>query len=140
MEPTYSVEVWRQALQVASREYYPQLSPTDAEFQLGVRMVDGYFNTLVGKVLHAAMPFLSADTLCLRLPRMFSSGVVGPQKMPVVTKLGERHYAVQLFGDQGVPWFTAGSVDAALRQTKVTPTVRVAEVKADNFTIDITWR
>lgn len=139
MEPSYSVEVWRKALQLAGREYYAQLSPSAAEFELGKRMVTGYFETLVGKVMQAAMPFLSADTLCLRLPRFFASGIVGDVKMPIVKKLGDKHYAVTLFGDQGVPWFTAGAMDTTLRLTKVTPTVQVSEVKADSFTVEVTW-
>lgn len=139
METTYTVDVWRKALQIASLEYYPTLSPSDAEFQLGVRMVDGYFKTIIGKLIQAGMPFFSPDSLCKKLPRFLASGVEGPQRMPEVTRLGEKHYSIQLWGDQGVPWFTAGSVDASLRKTKVVPSVRVAEVKADNFTIDITW-
>ncbi len=139
MEPSYSVEVWRNALQVAGREYYPNLTPAAAEFELGTRMVNGYFETLIGKVLNAAMPFLSADTLCLRLPRFFSSGIEGPVKVPVVKKVGERHYTVTLFGEQGVPWFTAGAVDATLRLVKVKPVVQVAEMKADSFTVEMTW-
>jgi len=139
MEISYPVETWRKSLQLASMEYYPKLSPADGEFQLGARMVQGYFRTIVGKVIQAAMGFLSPDMLCVRLPRFFSSGVVGDVKTPVTSKVGDRHYTVTLYGDQGVPWFTAGAVDAALRMTKVSPSVRVAEVKPDNFTIDITW-
>ena len=63
----------------------------------------------------------------------------GDLKPAETKKLGERHYQATLFGDQGVPWFTAGSVDSALRLTRVTPSVKVAEVKADHFVIDITW-
>jgi hypothetical protein len=44
-----------------------------------------------------------------------------------------------MFGEQGVPWFTAGAVDATLKLTKVKPNVQVDEVKADAFTINITW-
>lgn len=139
MEPSYPVSVWAEALRLAAREYFPQHSPADAEFELGKRMVDGYFATLVGKVLGAAMPFLSPDTLCTRLPRFFSTGVEGETKPAQIRKLGERHYEATLYGDQGVPWFTAGSVDSALRLTRVKPTVKVAEVKPDHFVIDITW-
>jgi uncharacterized protein (TIGR02265 family) len=139
MEPTYTVEVWRKALQVASLEYYPQMSPAAAEFALGSRMVEGYLETLVGKVIQAAMPFLSADSLCMRLPRFFSSGIVGAVKQPEVKKVGEKLYKVTMFGEQGVPWFTAGAVDATLKLTKVKPNVQVDEVKADAFTINITW-
>jgi uncharacterized protein (TIGR02265 family) len=139
MEPSYTVEVWRKALQVASREYYPALSPAAAEFELGSRMVNGYLETLVGKVIHAAMPFLSADTLCARLPRFFTSGIVGDVKTPVVEKLGDKHYQVTLWGDGGVPWFTAGAVDATLKLTRVKPSVKVWDVKPDSFTVDITW-
>ncbi len=139
MEPAYGVDVWRKALQVASLEYYPKLSPSAAEFQLGSRMVEGYFGTIVGKMIQAAIPYLSADTLCLRLPRFFASGIVGEVKKPEVVKVADKHYTVKLFGDQGVPWFTAGAIDSVLRQTKVKPTCTVADVKADNFTIDITW-
>lgn len=139
MQPAYPVEVWRRALQIACLEYYPTLQPAQAEFELGKRMVDGYFETLVGKVLQATMPFLSTETLCKRLPRMFASGVVGEVKQPVAARVGERHYTVQLWGDQGVPWFTAGAVDSVLRKTKAEPTVTVADVKKDSFIIDIKW-
>ncbi|MFZ5439882.1 MAG: DUF2378 family protein [Myxococcota bacterium] len=139
LEPSYPVEVWREALRLAGLEYFPTRAPNEAEFELGRRMVDGYFDTLVGKVIQAAMPFLKADTLCVRLPRFFSSGVVGDLKMPETKKLGDRHYETTLYGDQGVPWFTAGAVDAALRYTRVTPHVQVSSVKPDHFTIDITW-
>lgn len=139
MEPSYAVEVWRKTLQIAAREYYGNLSPSAAEFELGKRMVSGYFETLVGKVMQAAMPFLSADTLCLRLPRFFSSGIVGDVKMPEVKKVGDKRYAVTLFGEQGVPWFTAGAIDTTLRLTKVKPTVQVSEVKPESFTVEVTW-
>ncbi len=139
MEPAYAVEVWRQSLNVAAMEYYPTLSPADAEFQLGARMVRGYLGTIVGKVIEAALPFLSADALCMRLPRFFSSGIVGDVRPPEVTKVGPGHYQVTLFGDQGVPWFTAGAVDAVLRINKISPKVRVLEVKPTSFTVDIAW-
>lgn len=139
MEPAYPVSVWRQSLGVAAIEYYPTLSPADAEFQLGARMVRGYLDTIVGKVIQAALPFLSPDALCMRLPRFFSSGIVGDVKPPEVVKVGPAHYQVTLFGEQGVPWFTAGAVDAVLRINKVSPRVKVLEVKPTNFTVDITW-
>lgn len=139
METAYSVEVWRRSLQIAGAEYYPSLQPAQAEFELGKRMVDGYFETLVGKVLEATMPFLSTETLCKRLPRMFSSGVIGEVKMPIATRVADRHYTIQLWGDQGVPWFTAGAVDTVLRRTKATPTVTVTDVKKDSFIVDVKW-
>lgn len=139
MEPTYEVKVWRVALDVAAREYYPGKSATEAEFELGRRMVEGYLDTIVGKVIQAGMPYLSPDTLCLRLPRFFSSGIDGTVKPPESKKLGERHYQATLYGEQGVPWFTAGAIDTALRQLKVQPAVTVASVKPDHFVIDITW-
>ena len=93
----------------------------------------------LGRVIQAALPFLSADALCARLPRFFSSGIVGTVKAPVSTKVAERHFSVTLYGDQGVPWFTAGAVDAVLRSKGVAPTVTVASVKPTEFTVDITW-
>jgi len=139
MEPSYTVDVWRKCLQIAAAHYYPAQSPSAAEFSLGSKMVEGYLETIVGKMIKAAMPFLSADSLCMRLPRFFSSGIVGAVKQPEVSKLGERHYKVTLFGDQGVPWFTAGAIDTTLRLTKVKPTVTAVDVKAESFSCDITW-
>lgn len=139
METSYTVDVWRKALTVASLEYYPAMSPQQAEFELGSRMVKGYLDTIVGKVIQAALPFLSADSLCTRLPRFFSSGIEGQVKKPEVAKVGDRHYTCTLYGEQGVPWFTAGAVDATLRLTKVKPKVTVASVKPEAFTVDITW-
>lgn len=139
MEPSYPVSVWRRSLQVAAAEYFPQLSSTDAEFELGRRMVNGYLETLVGRVIQAALPFLSADALCTRLPRFFVSGIIGEVKTPVSKKVAERHFSVTLFGDGGVPWFTAGAIDAVLRSKGVKPTVVVASVKPTDFTVDVTW-
>ena len=140
LEASYSIDTWREALRIAAREYYPTLSPAEAEYQLGVRLVDGYLTTLVGRVIQAALPFLKPDTLCMRLPRYFNTGVIGGENAPpTVTKVGERHYQTTLFGKDGVPWLTAGSVDAVLRLARVTPTVKVDKVEAGSFTLDITW-
>lgn len=139
LEPAYEIDVWRKALRIAGDEYYPGLTPQDAEFQLGVRLVDGYFTTIVGKMIQAAMPFLKAETLCLRLPRYFNTGVVGETQPPIITKLGDRHFQTTLFGATGVPYLAAGSVDAVLRKTKVKPLVKVDSINAGSFTLDITW-
>jgi uncharacterized protein (TIGR02265 family) len=138
MEAAYSVEVWRKSLQLAAKEYYPTLSSTDAEFQLGSRMVGGFLETIAGKVIAAALPFLSADGLCKRLPRFFSSGTIG-MPPPTLTHLGERHYQVTMYGDQGVPWFTAGAVDAVMRINQVTPNIKVETVTSTSFTVGIRW-
>jgi uncharacterized protein (TIGR02265 family) len=139
MESSYSVDVWRKSLEVARLEYFPQLSQTDGDFQLGATMVDGFLKTIIGTLIRAAIPFLSADAFCVRLPRFFSSGIEGDFRKPALVKLGDKRYAVTLFGEQGVPWFTAGAIDAALRLTKVTPNIVVSEVKAESFTVNITW-
>jgi uncharacterized protein (TIGR02265 family) len=138
MEPTYPVDVWRKSVQVAATEYYPTLPLNEAQFQLGSRMLQGYLETLVGKVIAAAMPFLSADTLCKRLPRLIAGGNKG-MTPPTVTYLEPGHYQLTLFGEQSIPWFTAGTIDASLRANRVTPQVVVKSSTLEQTMIDIRW-
>ncbi len=139
METSYSVEVWRRAIHVAAAEFYRALSTSAAEFSLGSRMVNGYFQTLIGKVLQAGMPFLSADTLCMRLPRLLSTGVLDQVKVPAVSKHADKTYVLTMYGAGGVPHFTAAAIDATLRLVKVTSTGQVDNVNADSFSVGITW-
>jgi len=139
LEPSYDVTVWRAALDVAGRHAYPDLSRDQADYQLGARLVDGYFDTLVGKVMLAAFPLLSAEALCKRLPRYFASGIDNVEKLPELEALGPGHFRVTLFGDGGVPWFTCGAIDAVLARKQVQPRSTVADVQPRQFTIDIAY-
>lgn len=139
LEPSYDVSVWRSALDVAGKHFFPDLTRDQADYKLGGRLVDGYFDTLVGTVMLAAFPLLSPDALCKRLPRYFASGIDNVEKLPELEAKGPGHYRVTLFGDGGVPWFTCGAIDGVLARKQVQPRSTVADVKARQFTIDITY-
>lgn len=139
MEIAYPVEVWRRCLDVAAKAYYPLLSAEKADFELGYRLVDGYLETLIGRVIGATFPLLGPDALCTRLPRFMLSGVKGQGRFPEVAKVEDGHYRFTMFGSRPVPWFTAGSVTRVLAKTGVTPRVSVAATTPDSFTLEIRW-
>ncbi|MFT3712612.1 MAG: DUF2378 family protein [Archangium sp.] len=80
MQPRYPIQVWIDCVDVAISEVYPQLSRSDAWAAIGDRFVEGYFQTLVGRMIATTLPFLSAKTFVGRSPRFISTGLDGVQQ------------------------------------------------------------
>ncbi len=102
--PEYPYEVWRQCLMVAARHVFPH-EPQDRAFELlGERFIDGYLDTMIGKLIAAALPFLSAKALVQRSPRFCGTGVGGATfdlewlgEKEAVLKMPELPYPNQFF-------------------------------------------
>lgn len=77
MQPRYPIQVWIDCVDVAIAEVYPQLSRPEAWSAIGDRFVEGYFQTLVGRMIATTLPFLSAKTFVGRSPRFISTGLDG---------------------------------------------------------------
>jgi uncharacterized protein (TIGR02265 family) len=80
MQPKYPIQVWLDCVDVANSEVHPELSRPDAWVAIGDRFVEGYFQTLVGRMIATTLPFLSAKTFVGRSPRFISTGLEGVQQ------------------------------------------------------------
>ncbi len=73
----YPIEVWVTCVDLAALEYYPGLAREPAWVQLGRRFIEGYFQTLVGRMIGASLPFLSPKSFIGRVPRFMTTGMEG---------------------------------------------------------------
>jgi uncharacterized protein (TIGR02265 family) len=140
-EASYPPALLATCLELASRHCFPQLSLTEGTREIGRRFMDGYRQTLVGSVLVAALPLLGPARMLARLPRMM--GANQNFGHTVAKAVGEQHWTVDYSGNPpGVPpcaHYSAGCIEAALRLTRVEPTVTVTAERPDGFTLDIRW-
>lgn len=90
----YPIVVWHDCLDVAAKYLYPNEARERAWWLLGERFIEGYLETLVGKIIAVALPFLSAKTFVQRSPRFMSTGMVGADV--VLEWTGERSVVVKL--------------------------------------------
>lgn len=71
----YPLEVWNACVNLAAAELYPGLALPQAWEKLGRRFIEGYFQTLVGKMIGATLPFLNAKVFVGRMPRFMTTGL-----------------------------------------------------------------
>ena len=102
--PEYPYDVWRSCLLIAARHVFPNEAQDRAFWLLGERFIDGYLDTMIGKLIAAALPFLSAKTLVQRSPRFCGTGVEGATfdlqwlgEKEAVLKMPELPYPNQFF-------------------------------------------
>jgi len=75
--PEYPLDVWHQCLDVSAAHLYPT-EPRDKAWELlGRRFIEGYFKTLVGKMISTTLPFMSAKVFIGRGPRFVTTGLRG---------------------------------------------------------------
>lgn len=75
--PRYPVTVWEACVDVTVGELFPGVSRAEGWRRIGRRFIEGYFETLVGKFIATAMPFLSARAFINRGPRFITTGLEG---------------------------------------------------------------
>src|SRR6476469_5906822 len=71
--PRYPSTVWYACMDVARQRQYGNLPPEQGLRELGRRSVEGFFETLVGKVIAVGLPMLGTEGALKRLGRYLSS-------------------------------------------------------------------
>ncbi len=74
---SYPIGVWVACLDVTSAELYPGQPRAVAWQHLGYRFVEGYFHTLVGRMIASMLPFMSARRFLGRVPGFITTGLQG---------------------------------------------------------------
>ncbi len=117
-EPEYPLAVWHDCLDVAWQQLYPLESRERAWWLLGERFLEGYLQTLVGRLIGAALPLLSARTFVTRSPRFVATGLQGAA-LELVWQ-GERDAVVHLTNlPPPSAHLTAGVVTVCMKRMKV---------------------
>jgi uncharacterized protein (TIGR02265 family) len=137
-EVSYSVLTYQRCVNAARAEAFGHLSDEEAYRLLGRKLVDGFLETLVGKVVAVAMPMIGPARVVERIPRYCA--MMGRGEMEVrITPAGETARRIY-FGDiYNRPEFLAGALEVGLEHSHVKPTVTVEDRMADGFRIFLRW-
>ncbi|MBF5045450.1 DUF2378 family protein [Aggregicoccus sp. 17bor-14] len=133
----YPTRVWQACLDVARQHTFPQLSRAAGEHRLGQLFIEGFFQTLAGKMLGATLPMLGPDTVMQKLKRAWASSQPNVEVTPV--QLGERHWSVTLRERGILADFCGGLIAGILLRTRVQPEVTVTERAETHCVLSVRW-
>jgi uncharacterized protein (TIGR02265 family) len=133
----YPLAVWRAALGVARRFAYAGQPPEAANRALGHQYVEGFAQTLVGRIFATAAPLLGTERCLTRLPTYLKAGREDMQML--LEPVQERDWRVRVVDPDPLPDFVAGVVEAVLRRTRVEPAVEVLERQPGGYTLRVRW-
>lgn len=69
--PAYPVETWYAGIELAMSRFDPSLTPEQKQNHFGVRLVEVYGDTLVGKAMYAMMRLIGPERSIQRATRSF---------------------------------------------------------------------
>src|SRR3954470_18650653 len=69
IQSRYPVEVWRKSLEVARRRLFGERPEERGYRALGNLFVEGYFETIIGKIISVPLSLVPAERVIQRMPR-----------------------------------------------------------------------
>ncbi len=137
-QPGYPIEVWVACLDVTWKARFPTLERHEAWRAIGRAFIEGYLDTLVGRLVSVALPFLTPKSFLQKSPRFLGAGVEGAS-VELEWK-SDREVLVTLRGPHaGAAWVTAGVVDVCLARLGTTPTVQPSRLPGADSQLLVSW-
>ncbi len=136
-QTTYPLRTWDLALGVAARHAHPTLTPDAARRRLGEQFLDGFFETITGKVISIPLGFLDVEAVLKRLPRLWESGAPGTKVS--ATKEGPGRWRLEVRHPSPQPEFDVGMISTGLRRTRTAVDVQLTERLPDGYVATIRW-
>lgn len=137
LQPAYTPGTWDAALSVAARHVHPGLPREEALEQLGEAFIDGWFQTLTGRLVGVAAPVLGPDGALKWLSRLWEVGAPGTEVASWREAPGDWRFTVRHPSPQ--PRFDLGLVRAGLRRAGVKATVELLERDAEGYCARVRW-
>jgi uncharacterized protein (TIGR02265 family) len=106
------VEGYVELMRWGARTAFPTMSPSKGIYEVGLRLVDGYRKTLVGKLQLATIHLLGPHRLVMASPDLFKRNA--PFGTRTVHKLGPTHYRMEFRGIPIPAEFYAGVMTSSL--------------------------
>ncbi|QSQ18743.1 DUF2378 family protein [Pyxidicoccus parkwayensis] len=133
----YPLAVWRAALGVARRYAFAGEPSEVANRGLGHKYVEGFAQTLVGRIFATAAPLLGTERCLTRLPTYLKAG---REDMKMLLEPVQAHeWRIRVVDPDPLPDFVAGVVEGVLRRTRVTPRVDVLERHPTGYVLRVEW-
>jgi uncharacterized protein (TIGR02265 family) len=136
--PEYPMEVWLACLDVTARHLHPTQERYQAWRLIGHDFITGFLDTIVGRLVSVALPFLSPKAFIDRSPRFMRLGV--KELNARVEWKGPQRAVVTLEGPhEGTAYLVAGVVDVCLERLKVRPTITPSSLGGLRSQLIISW-
>jgi len=127
--------IWHACLDVARRHTFPTHSVADGYHRLGLLFMEGYFQTILGRLLTAAMPLVGLERSLMRVPKAWKANQ--PTLEMTVEKQADRQWRVEIKEKGVLPDFCAGLLEGGAKPIGVTVQVNVLERSPDRCLIQI---
>jgi uncharacterized protein (TIGR02265 family) len=136
--PQYPLRLFRQCLDIACRHFYPGLPVEEGRRKLGQQFVQGFCQTVLGRVVSVSLPLLGPARFLKKFPEhlRFDSSPI----LVNVVQVSERLFRMEFRTGVGLsPYFLRGILEESLRMTRANPTIRVVLNSPISFDLHITW-
>lgn len=140
IQPRYPMMVWRNALEAARKRLFAE-RPEERGFRaLGNLFVEGYFETIIGKVLAIPLSLVAIERVLQRVPKTWRAArpdiKIDPPRME-----GPHRWRITFHDSAPLPGFFAGIVEGASRRTRLKQgaNVEIEHLGPAGFDLVIWW-
>lgn len=134
----YPTSVWHACLDLTRMHHFGDLPVEEGYRKLGHRFMQGFFDTLVGKMLGASLPILGGDGIAKQLPRFWSHAQ--PSMRVHAEKEGAGRWRVTLVDEAPIlASFCAGLMEVALHRADPEAAVDVVESQRFRCVLRARW-
>jgi uncharacterized protein (TIGR02265 family) len=138
LEPKYPRATFHSALELVARQVYPLLTREKAIYELGRQSVEGFLDTLLGKVISTAVLLGGPDRVVEKMPKHARTGDAKYDRIKV-QKVGDAHWRADVNDPAAIPEYFAGMTSAWLRRAGVAPGIELAPTGPGAFSMVIRW-
>lgn len=140
IQSRYPVEVWRKSLEAARRRLFGERPEERGYRALGNLFVQGYFETIIGKILSVPLSLVPPEKVIQRMPKTWRAARSDIQIDPPAQE-GPQRWRIRFHDSNPLPGFFAGVVEGASRRTRMkqAATVDIERFEGQGFDLVIHW-
>ena len=137
----YPTQVWITCLELARADRWPTLDPRDAYRQIGVEFTRGFLETLSGKLVAAAVPFMTPRTYLRRLASYIRLGRSDEAFAFDLVRDEEGAVDIVVHNPAAVPGgFVAGMIDVGFEKLKTKPDIAIEQKTPYDYRLEVRWK
>lgn len=137
----YPTETWTRCLALARQHVWPQLSEADAFRHIGREFTEGFLETITGRLVGAALPFMTPASFIKRLASYFRMGREDSGLTFDIVELAASSARIVVHNPAAVPGtFVAGMLDLMFVRVKRQGTVEVLQKTPVDYELLVRWQ
>lgn len=136
----YPTEIWVRCLEIARAHVYVSLEPNEAYRKIGREFTLGFLETLPGRLIGAAIPFMTPKGFLRRLANYLRMGRSDEQLTFDLTEESPTSVVAVVHNPSAVPGgFVAGLIDVAMEKLKVRHTMVIEQKTPYDYVLRVSW-